>query len=408
MSPRPKVRFLDRRTPPHIMTLVILTGLNAATMNIYLPSLPHMAAHFQTDYGVMQLSVSLFLAVTAVLQLFLGPLSDRIGRRPVILGALCIYVLATLGTLYAPTIELFLMFRMAQGVVVAGMVLGRAVVRDMYPQDQSASMIGYVTMGMAIVPMMAPLLGGTLDQLFGWKANFWVLLSLGVTVLALAWWDMGETATRQSKTLSEQMREAPELLTSPRFWGYSLAAMFSSGAFFSYLGGAPFVGTQVFGLNPAELGFFFGAPAVGYVVGNAISGAYSVRLGINALAMAGALCVALGTLASLLVVYAGFGTVWTFFGFTIFVGLGNGMVLPNATAGMLSVRPKLAGTASGLGGAMMIGGGAALSSLSGAVLTPESGVSPLLWVMLGSSLLSFAAMAMVLRRARILARTEQR
>lgn len=404
MNTRPKVRFLDRTTPPHIMTLIILTGLTAATMNIYLPSLPHMTEHFSTEYRVMQLTVSLFLAVNALLQLVIGPLSDRYGRRPIILWGLVLFILSTLGTIYAQTIELFLVFRMGQAVVVAGMVLSRAIVRDMVPQEQAASMIGYVTMGMAIVPMLAPLLGGALDQFFGWKANFWLLFGVGIVVLGLAWADLGETATNSGKSLGEQMAEAPELLTSPRFWGYNLAAMTASGAFFAYLGGAPFVGSVVFDLTPAVLGFFFGAPALGYLLGNAISGMYSVRYGINVMALCGSIFSTLGMLTSLLLVYAGVETVWTFFGFVIFVGLGNGLVLPNATAGMLSVRPKLAGTASGLGGAMMIGGGAALSALAGALLVPGSGVAPLIWMMFICSVLSLCAMLLVIRRARNLRR----
>lgn len=404
MNTRPKVRFLDRTTPPHIMTLIILTGLTAATMNIYLPSLPHMTEHFSTEYRVMQLTVSLFLAVNALLQLVIGPLSDRYGRRPIILWGLVLFILSTLGTIYAQTIELFLVFRMGQAVVVAGMVLSRAIVRDMVPQEQAASMIGYVTMGMAIVPMLAPLLGGALDQFFGWKANFWLLFGVGIVVLGLAWADLGETATNSGKSLGEQMAEAPELLTSPRFWGYNLAAMTASGAFFAYLGGAPFVGSVVFDLTPAVLGFFFGAPALGYLLGNAISGMYSVRYGINLMALCGSIFSTLGMLTSLLLVYAGVETVWTFFGFVIFVGLGNGLVLPNATAGMLSVRPKLAGTASGLGGAMMIGGGAALSALAGALLVPGSGVAPLIWMMFICSVLSLCAMLLVIRRARNLRR----
>lgn len=406
MDPRPKVRFLDRTTPPHILTLIVLTGLTAATMNIYLPSLPHMTEHFSTEYRVMQLSVSLFLAVNALLQLVIGPLSDRYGRRPIILWGLALFVFSTLGTIYASSIELFLVFRMGQAVVVAGMVLSRAIVRDMVPQEQAASMIGYVTMGMAIVPMLAPLLGGTLDQFFGWKANFWLLFGLGIVVLGLVWADLGETATNSGKSLGEQMSEAPELLTSPRFWGYNLAAMMASGAFFAYLGGAPFVGSVVFNLTPAVLGFFFGAPALGYLLGNAISGIFSVRYGINVMALWGTIFSTLGMLTSLLLVYAGVETVWTFFGFVIFVGLGNGLVLPNATAGMLSVRPKLAGTASGLGGAMMIGGGAALSALAGALLVPGSGVTPLIWMMFICSVLSLCAMLLVIRRARNLRRAD--
>ncbi|MCT4682221.1 MAG: multidrug effflux MFS transporter [Roseicyclus sp.] len=394
------VRFLDRATPPHIFTLIVLTGLGALSMNIFLPSLPQMTEFFDTDYRLMQLSVALYLAVNAGLQVVIGPISDRFGRRPVLLTGIAVFLLATLGCLMAPTIEVFLFFRMLQAVIVVGLVLGRAVVRDMYPADQAASQIGYVTMGMAVVPMIGPAIGGVLDQAFGWQANFWLLFGLGVLVFMLTWRDLGETARTTSTSFAAQLREYPELLTSRRFWGYCAAAAFASGAFFAYLGGAPYVGSEVFGLSPALVGFYFGAPALGYFFGNWISGRYSVRLGINAMILWGTVISAAGLIASLLLFLIGLKTALVFFGFMTFVGFGNGMVLPNATSGMLSVRPHLAGTASGLGGAIMIGGGAALSALAGALLTGGNGAYPLIWIMLVTSLLAVASILYTIRRER--------
>jgi DHA1 family bicyclomycin/chloramphenicol resistance-like MFS transporter len=393
-------RFLDRATPPHIFTLIVLTGLGALSMNIFLPSLPQMTEYFATDYRLMQLSVALYLAVNAVLQVFIGPISDRYGRRPVLLWGVGIFLVATIGCLLAPNIEVFLFFRMLQAVVVVGLVLGRAVVRDMYPADQAASQIGYVTMGMAVVPMIGPAIGGVLDEVFGWQANFWLLLALGVLVMVLTWRDLGETARATSASFAAQFREYPELLTARRFWGYCLAAAFASGAFFAYLGGAPYVGSEVFGLSPAAVGFYFGAPALGYFFGNWISGRYSVRAGINAMILWGTVISAAGLVASLLLFLIGFKTALVFFGFMTFVGFGNGMVLPNATSGMLSVRPRLAGTASGLGGAIMVGGGAALSALAGVMLTGGNGAYPLIWIMLVASILAVLAILYTIRRER--------
>lgn len=395
--------FLDRRSPPHIFTLIVLTGLGALSMNIFLPSLPRMTEHFATDYGVMQLSVSLYLGVNALLQLVIGPISDRFGRRPVLLGGLAIFLMATVGCIYAPNIETFLIFRMLQAVVVVGLVLGRAVVRDMYPQDQAASQIGYVTMGMAIVPMIGPAIGGVLDETFGWVANFWLLLIIGVMVLLLIWRDLGETAQSTSASFAAQFAEYPELLQSRRFWGYCLAAAFASGAFFAYLGGAPFVGSEVFGLSPSAVGYYFGAPALGYFFGNWISGRYSVRIGINTMVLTGAAISAAGLAISLILFLLGFKTAAVFFGFMTFVGLGNGMVLPNATSGMLSVRPHLAGTASGLGGAIMLGGGASLSAGAGLALTGEHGAYPLLVIMMVTSVLGVLASAYTIRREKSVA-----
>ncbi len=394
------VRFLDRTTPPHIFTLILIAGVSALSMNVFLPSLPKMTVYFDTEYRLIQLSVSAYLLCNAILQIIVGPISDRYGRRPVILYGFALFALATLGCIYAQTVEVFLAFRMLQGVVVVGIVLSRAVVRDMVPQDQAASMIGYVTMGMAIVPMIGPAIGGLLDEAFGWQANFWLLFALGLATLWVCWRDMGETATERSTSFAAQFRQYPELLMSRRFWGYCLAAAFGAGAFFAYLGGAPYVGSEVYGLEPGTLGIYFGAPALGYFLGNWVSGRYSVRYGINRLIVVGTVLTSMGLAVSLMLFYAGLGSVNIFFGFMTFVGLGNGLVMPNANAGLLSVRPHLSGSASGLGGAIMIGGGAALSALAGALLQPGRGAYPLLWIMFLSSTMAVICITYVLQRER--------
>ncbi len=394
----PAVRFLDRTTAPHIATLILLASISAMAMNIFLPSLPNMTDYFQTDYRLMQLSVAVYLGVNAVMQIIVGPISDKFGRRPVLLWGLGLFLLATLGCLYAPSAEVFLFFRMCQAVVAIAMVLSRAVVRDMYPQDRAASMIGYVTMGMAIVPMISPAIGGVLDEAFGWRASFWALFGMGALTLVLTYADLGETAAKSGRTLGQQYREYPELLRAPRFWGYSLSSGLSSGAFFAYLGGAPFVGSEVFGMSPSTLGIYFGAPAIGYFVGNFLTGRFATRFGINAMIQWGCGLCSFGLGLSLLIFLAGQGSALVFFGLMTLVGLGNGLCIPNATAGMLSVRPHLAGTASGLGGAIMIGGGAALSALAGALLAPETGALPLLWIMFITSALSVVCIRYVVFR----------
>jgi DHA1 family bicyclomycin/chloramphenicol resistance-like MFS transporter len=283
------------------------------------------------------------------------------------------------------------------------MVLSRAIVRDMVPQDRAASMIGYVTMGMAVVPMIGPAFGGVLDEIFGWQANFWALFILGAMLFALCWRDLGETAPLTGRTLMQQFRDYPALLTSRRFWGYSLAAGLSSGSFFAYLGGAPFVGDQVFGLSPSLLGVLFGAPAIGYFLGNFASGRFSTRFGVNRMVLWGALFNAGGIGINVALFHLGLGSPLVFFGLMTFMGLGNGMVIPNATAGALSIRPDLAGTASGLSGAMMIGFGAALSALAGTMLTPGSGALVLLWIMFATAVAAVITILLVIRRERRLA-----
>jgi DHA1 family bicyclomycin/chloramphenicol resistance-like MFS transporter len=271
-APLPRIAYLNRQTPPHLSTLILLAGLSAMVMNIFLPSLPQMAEYFETDYAVMQLSVPLYLSCSALMQLFIGPLSDNLGRRRVMIWALVMFLLATLGCILAQNVAVFLMFRVAQAVMATGIVLSRAVIRDLYTQDQSASMIGYVTMGMALVPMLSPAVGGALAELFGWASNFWAMFIMGAVLLAIVVADMGETAQTSDKSVLAQFQEYPELLRSPRFWGYAMASAFCSGAFFAYLGGAPYVGDTVFGLSPLWLGLYFGAPAIGYFVGNFLTG----------------------------------------------------------------------------------------------------------------------------------------
>ena len=398
----PVIRFLDRSTPPHIATLILLAGMSAMVMNIYLPSLPQMADYFGTSYAVMQLSVPFFLFCSAVLQLFIGPISDNLGRRPVMIGGITLFLIATLGCIFAPNTAVFLTFRVLQAIIACAMVLSRAVIRDLYAQDQSASMIGYVTMGMAIVPMISPAVGGALQQVFDWHASFWVMFIVGLLILILVIFDQGETATPSSKSILGQFGEYPELLRAPRFWGYTLAAAFCSGAFFAYLGGAPFVGSVVFGLEPVWLGILFGAPAIGYFLGNFLTGLYATRFGVNAMVMWGCAANAFGGTVSLMIFLLGYGSALTFFGMMTLVGLGNGLCLPNATAGLLSVRPHLAGTASGLGGAIMIGGGSGLAVLVGALLTPETGAYPLLITMLATAVAGLICIMFVIRRERSL------
>jgi len=400
MSSLPHIRFLNRASPPHIVTLILIAGLAALSLNVFLPSLPSMAAFFGVEYHLMQLSVSGYLAATAVIQIAVGPISDMYGRRPVMLAAAGLFVIATLGALIAPTFGLFMACRMVQSVIATGFVLSRAVVRDMVGQDQAASMIGYVTMGMSVVPMIGPVIGGMLDEAFGWQATFWMLLAGGLGLFALIWSDMGETGRGGGVSFATQLRQYPELLRSQRFWGYCLAAAFASGAFFAYLGGAPFVGSDVFGLDPATLGFYFGAPAVGYLIGNFLSGRFAVRVGVNRMVLAGAVISTVGLAALTGATALGLTTPGVFFGLVITLGLGNGVMLPSANAGMLSVRPHLAGSASGLGGAFTIGGGAALSALASAVLVPGSGPMPLILLMLATSGLSILCALWVIRRAR--------
>ena len=207
-------------SPPRIVTLILLTGLSVLSLNMFLPSLSNMAAEFQVDYSLISLSIAGYLAITAVLQVIMGPLSDRYGRRPVLLVGLVIFTLASLVCALTTSIWVFLAFRVLQGAVISGWALSLAVIRDMAPPKEAASLIGYVSMAMAVAPMLGPMLGGALDEVFGWRASFVVFTGFGAAALGLCWVDLGETNKTPSATFAEQFRTYPELFRSRRYWGY--------------------------------------------------------------------------------------------------------------------------------------------------------------------------------------------
>ena len=382
MNKHQDVRFLNRSTPPHIFTLILLASISALTMNIFLPSLPNIASDLNSSTSLLGLSVGIYLASSAVLQLIIGPFSDQFGRRPLILWSLIIFCLSTLATVFVTSTAQFLLLRVFQAISASCMVLARAIVRDTTESiEKAGSKIAYVTMGMALVPMVGPAIGGLLDYQYGWEASFWVLCLLGLMILIIAFFDVGETLSDHNQSFLEQIKTYPSLLRSKRFWGYCLSSAFVSGAFFSYLGGAPFVGNEVFGLEPKDLGFWFGAPAIGYILGNFLAGRFSTKNRVRPNDFLGVTTALLGVSVSLTISFLGQGSMISFFGFMTLVGLGNGMSIPNATAAMMSINPKLAGTAAGLGSAIMIGGGAGLSALANFILISGSSEIPLIMLM---------------------------
>ena len=387
----PKSQFLDRNTQPSMFTLVLLASISILSMNSFLPSFPSMAIHFGSTTAIMGLSVAIYLFSSAILQLLIGPLSDKIGRRPALLWTLAIFILASFACVYAPNTTTFMVLRAIQAFAACCMVLARAIVRDTNDTKTCASKIAYISMGMAITPMFAPALGGALDGWIGWQANFWMLGSVGTVIWFITYFDQGETVPESTSGFRKKFREYPDLISSKRFWSYCLSSMFGAGAFFAYLGGGPFVGSVVFNLSPEKLGVYFGAPAIGYFTGNFLSGRYAIYFRIDQMILWGLSIILLGISLSVICTYLGYGSVQVFFGFMIFVGLGNGLCIPNATAGMLSVRPDLAGAASGLGGSISIAGGAAISTLAGILLVPGSTELSLLLIMWTSALCGVGA-----------------
>ncbi|SPJ29685.1 multidrug effflux MFS transporter [Falsiruegeria mediterranea] len=357
------------QTPPHIVTLVFASALAVVSLNMFLPSLTQMAVDFEADYAVINLSIAGYLIVSGMLQLIMGPLSDLYGRRPLMLISMAIFALASVGCVLAENVWVFLGWRMLQGAVIAGQVISRAVIRDMHPPNEAASKLGYVTMTMALAPMLGPMLGGALDMAFGWRSGFVLYAVMGFGMLALLWGDLGETNTEPSDTLGAQFRQYPHLFASRRFWGYALCAAFSIGGFYAFITGAPLVAATWFDLSPAMLGLGIGIITGGFMAGNFVTGRLAARTQLTTMILIGRIVATVGPLIGLLLFATGAGSVWVFFGSAIFVGFGNGLTVANATVGLMSVRPKLAGSASGLSGAMTVALGAALTMATGGLVT---------------------------------------
>lgn len=360
------------QSPPHLFSLVILTGVSVVSLNMILPSLAEMAEEFDVSYGYVNLAISGYLAITACLQLVIGPMSDRFGRRPVLLVSVAVFTFASVGCVLAQDFWVFLAFRLLQGAIAAGQVLSRAIIRDMHPPSEAASLMGFVAMSMALAPMLAPVLGGALHMLFGWRAGFGLFTLLGFAVLVLLWFDLGETHHTRSTRFRQQLQEYPLLLKSRRFWGYSLCIAFSVGGFFTFITGAPLVASEWFDLSPAMLGVGIGIITAGFMAGNFVTGRMAARTGLMPLILWGRSIATVGPLIGFVLFVLGLGNVWVFFASAIAVGIGNGLTTANASAGLLSVRPNLAGTASGMSGALAVGLGAVLTSSTGVIVSAEN------------------------------------
>jgi DHA1 family bicyclomycin/chloramphenicol resistance-like MFS transporter len=361
--------------------------------------MPGMARALGVDFTTIQLTLSLYLAAMAVGQLIIGPLSDRFGRRPVLLIGLAIFVTGSLICLVAQDIVLLIFGRIVQAVGgCAGITLSRAIVRDLYGRNQVASMIGYVTMGMAIAPMLAPTIGGILETFYGWRASFAFLMAFGSLALLFAFLQLHETNHNRGAAGSAQalVHSYFSLFGSRLFWGYTLATSFVSAVFFAFLAGAPYVMIELMGRSPAEYGFYFAIVPCGYILGNFASGRFAGRVGVNQMILAGTLLTLASVVAMAAIFAAGFIHPAALFGPMFFIGLGNGLVLPSGIAGAVSVKPDAAGAAAGLSGSLQIGFGALVAPLVGAAL--DKTVWPLIAIMAVCALCAITSFGLVTQR----------
>lgn len=373
------------RSAPRFSTITLLCALSVVPLNVFVPSLANIAQDFHTSYTVVSLSLAGYAIVAVAVEMIMGPLSDRFGRRPIILANLALFTAGSIGCALASDIWTFLVARMLQATITSCYPVAMAVIRDTVGKERTASRIGYTAMIWAIAPMLAPAFGGSVDQALGWRTIFWCLALAGAAMLTLCWFDLDETNKARTGSIAQQFRAYPALFRMPRFWAYGLCMSFSVGAFYAFLAGAPLAATSAFDLEPGVLGFFMGVTTLGYIFGSFLSGRYAGRVPLTNMMIVGRIVACACPIFGLTLFLMGFGSALTLFGPFILIGVGNGLTMPSANAGMLSVRPDLAGSAAGLAGAMTVGGGAVLSSITGAVLTQNNATYGLFTIVLLST-----------------------
>jgi DHA1 family bicyclomycin/chloramphenicol resistance-like MFS transporter len=391
-------------TPWRLLALLIaMSGMSSLSLNILVPAIPTMVAKFATEPANVQLTVSLYLMGLAFAQLVFGPLSDRVGRRPVVLAGLSLACLASTAAIFATNIASLITARVAQSLGAStGQTIGRAIIRDLYDREHAASMIGLVTSVVVLMPMAAPLIGGILDTLFGWEAIFIFVAALSFTVFLWAAVALPETRQEVASATSERghfRADLAALAASPRFFGYALCAGLGSAPFFSFLGGAPHVVVTMLARTSAEYGVWFFLPSFGFMAGNFAVSRLTARFGIDALIWWGIVFTIVGCLINALVYVALPG--WemaTLFLPQIMIGFGNGLLLPTSVAGAVSIRPQVAGTASGMTGCIQMAIGAAAAQLGGLIVAHATGAMPLIVLMLLFGLATAAAFLVLVRR----------
>ena len=380
--------------------IVALTSLGPLSTDFYLPALPAIARALGTDTAGAQLTLSVYLLGFGFGQLLIGPLSDRFGRRPVMLWGMAVFVLSSAACAVAPTIETLVAARLVQAFgACVGPVLGRAVVRDVYGPHEAARVLSHVATATALAPLAAPILGGWLSASFGWRSTFITLTGYGLVLTAMVWTVLKETNRHpdpQAMQPSRMVANYGVLLADRVYRGALLTGCGAFAALFAFISGSPFVYIELYGMSPQQMGFAFGANVTGFMVGTVLSARLSRRLGAGWMIRSGVL---LGAACGLLMAglaLAGvnhpaaiMGPIW---GVTMAIGL----VMPNATALGLAGYPKMAGAAASLMGFVQMGLGAGAGMIVGHGV--QASATPLALTVAGGMLFSLATWALLLRR----------
>ena len=348
-----------------------LAGMTALAIDMSLPSLPTITSRFQASPKSVQLTLSLFMVGYAGAQLFCGPLSDRFGRRRVLIGGLAIYTLAGYACAVSSSIEMLVTARLIQGCgACVGPVLGRAVVRDHMTGPRAVQTLSYITLTMSIAPLVAPILGGFLINHFGWQAIFVFLGSFGLLLFAatlLLFPESLKNPDPHALRLGRLIANAGAFFSNRRSLGCALVNSFVFAGLFAFLSGSPFVLIDIYGVPVDRFGFYFALSACGLIVGAFINGRLAHRFASERVMRAG-FALLLGAAAVLVAV------AWSRLGGPLLLMLpimayvmALALIQPNATAAAMEPLPHMAGLAASLMGAIQMGSGS-LSGLAVAAL----------------------------------------
>jgi DHA1 family bicyclomycin/chloramphenicol resistance-like MFS transporter len=385
-----------------LLLLMAMTAIGPTTLNVVVPALPEMANRLASDVATVQLTVSVYLLALAAGQLLMGPLSDRFGRRPVVLAGLALTAAASVLAIAISTVESLILARVLQALgASAGIVISRAIIRDLFDRNRAAAMIGLVATVMVVVPTLGPLIGGLLDTGFGWESIFLFTAISSAMVVAWAAIALPETRGRNAPAGTPEgfLRNLAHLAGSAKFAGYVCAGAFGSSTFFAFLGGGPHVIITLMGRSSAEYGVWFAISSIGYMAGNFAASRLSTRAGIDRLIWWGIATEVLGVvLATAMAMFAQhWGPIIVFAPQTI-ISLGNGLLLPGAISGAVSVRPQAAGTAAGITGCAQMALGAAIAQYAGTLMAEQATAVPLAVLMDALVIALAAGFALLVRR----------